>query len=127
MPIRFYEPIVCADGFEISIQAHTGVYCAPRNNEGPYTHVECGFPSESEGLIMPYIDAIDESIDPTDTVYGYVPAATVIEMLRRHGGIEIGECPLLRRAPKDGGQVVDPRVLSCEWGGVSMWHGSRTP
>jgi len=51
------DPIVCADGFEISVQASWAHYCSPRPNypkeyggaekdyAGPFTHVECGFPS----------------------------------------------------------------------------------
>jgi hypothetical protein len=38
--------IVCADGFKMSVQGNQNAYCQPRNDQGPYYQVECGFPSE---------------------------------------------------------------------------------
>ena len=32
--------VVCKDGSELSVQASWGHYCTPRDNFGPYTHVE---------------------------------------------------------------------------------------
>jgi len=40
-----YPPLVCADGAQVSLQAGYGLYSTPRDNHGPYTHVEAGFPS----------------------------------------------------------------------------------
>ena len=37
--------IVCADGFSMSVQAFSSSYCLPRQDEGPHTHMEGGFPS----------------------------------------------------------------------------------
>ena len=41
--------IVCKDGTTLSVQASEFHYCTPRDNKGPYTHVEIGFPSTIEG------------------------------------------------------------------------------
>ena len=41
---EFNPRIVCADGFSMSVQAHGGSYCTPRQAEGPHTHMEGGFP-----------------------------------------------------------------------------------
>lgn len=83
--------VICADGFEMSVQAHAGAYCKPRgNNEPKYTHVEIGFPSEKEPMIMEYCD---EPGAPLDTVYGYVPVQTVTNVIAKHGGIVEGEVP----------------------------------
>ena len=46
--------IFCNDGFSLSVQASRDHYSIPRNNEGPYTHVEVGFPSESDALLTPF-------------------------------------------------------------------------
>lgn len=82
--------VVCVDGFTMSVQADDFTYCAPRNNEGPYTAVEVGFPSEYEELI---IDWAEDDSSPTETVYGYVPIHIVSLVLAKHGGMVEGELP----------------------------------
>ena len=84
------ERVVCADGFTMSVQADDFTYCLPRNDKGPYTAVEIGFPSEYEELI---IDWAEDKASPTDTVYGYVPAHIVSLVLAKHGGMVEGEVP----------------------------------
>lgn len=79
------KPIVCVDGFTISVQAGFGMYSIPRiNGADEYTKVELGFPSEADELIMDYAEDPD---DPTETVYGYVPIEIVNELIEKHGGI----------------------------------------
>ncbi len=40
------EPsLVCKDGATVSVQASQYHYSTPRNDRGPYSHVEAGFPS----------------------------------------------------------------------------------
>ena len=82
--------VVCVDGFTMSVQADDFTYCAPQNNEGPYTAVEVGFPSEYEELI---IDWAEDDSSPTETVYGYVPVHIVSLVLAKHGGMVEGEVP----------------------------------
>lgn len=77
--------VICADGFEMSVQASEGHYCSPRDNIGPYTSVEIGYPSERVEEFMHYIDG-DENADPTQTVYGWVPLETVVQIIESHGG-----------------------------------------
>ena len=73
------------------VQAHVGAYCSPRiNNAEKYTHVEIGFPSQKEELLM---DWCEEANNPTETVYGYVPVQVVNTVLAKHGGIVEGEVP----------------------------------
>jgi hypothetical protein len=82
-------PIVCVDGFEISVQASECHYCQPREDNAPqYTHVECGFPNAEPELILEYAENPD---DPTETVYGYVPIELVEQLITLHGGIAAGE------------------------------------
>lgn len=77
--------VICKDGFNVSIQASDRHYCSPRTSEVTvYDCVELGFPSEKEDLIMDYAE---DNINPTDTVYTYVPIDVVDKMLEKHGGI----------------------------------------
>ena len=83
--------LVCADGFEMSVQAHDGAYCSPRiDNAEKYTHVEVGFPSKREPILM---DWAEEASDPMGTVYGYVPVQAVTNVIAKHGGIVEGQVP----------------------------------
>ena len=83
--------IVCADGFSMSVQAHNGAYCSPRiNNAERYEEVEIGFPSSTEPLLMEWCE---DKQDPTGTVYGYVPAQVVVNVIAKHGGMVEGEIP----------------------------------
>jgi len=87
---RMNKRVECKDGFSMSVQAHEGAYCEPRNNEGPYHHVEVGFPSEYEELLIAYAE--DRS-SATRTVYGYVPVQVVVNVLAKHGGMTDGQLP----------------------------------
>ena len=96
------EPVVCADGFKVSIQASEFNYCSPRENGHSviYTEVELGFPNREDNLIKEYVEDLskdDEDIDYTDSVYPYVPSHIVALMIASHGGIIGGECPRLGR------------------------------
>ena len=86
-----YPRVVCADGFSMSVQAHDGAYCTPReNNAKIYQEVEVGFPSAEEALLMDYCE---DKKDPTGTVYGYVPTQVVTTVIAKHGGMVEGETP----------------------------------
>ncbi len=83
--------VICADGFEMSVQAHQTAYCSPRmDNAEKYTSVEIGFPSAREPMLM---EVAEEVNDPTGTVYGYVSVQTVTNVIVKHGGIVEGEVP----------------------------------
>jgi hypothetical protein len=93
MSIKTYERIRCADGASVSIQAGRYMYCTPRNDEGPYTSVEAGYPSvPPPASWMEFMDG-DYADAPCDTVYGYVPVAFVREFIETHGGMVGGELP----------------------------------
>ena len=89
------RPIVCHDGFEMSVQASENHYSIPRQDDGPYTHVEVGFPSEKVDLLMPYAENADAD-DPTEEVYAWVPAEVVMAIVIAHDGIAFGELPDLK-------------------------------
>ena len=91
MALKRNEAVVCRDGFRMSVQAHDGAYCHPRiDNADKYTEVEIGYPSHREEILMPWAENPNE---PTETVYGYVPVATVTTVIAKHGGILRGQVP----------------------------------
>lgn len=78
--------VVCADGFNMSVQVSSNHCCTPRVNDADfYFNVEIGYPSEAEPIIMEFAEQPD---NPTETVYGYVPVALVDEVIAKHGGLK---------------------------------------
>lgn len=88
--LRFRQPIRCADGLDFSVQANSTAYCTPRTDDGPYTAVEVGFPSQRVEELMEYAEDPER---PTRTVYGWVPVEVVERIVEAHGGI-ISPCPV---------------------------------
>lgn len=72
------------------MQASEFHYATPRDNKGPYTAVEVGFPSQEEPDLMNYAE---DASKPTKTVYGYVPFKLVLAVIEKHGGMVSGELP----------------------------------
>ena len=90
--MKLNEKVVCADGFTMSVQAHDGAYCTPREDDAhQYTEVEIGYPSDREELIMDWIEMPDGG--PSDSVYPYVPVSVVTNVIAKHGGILRGQVP----------------------------------
>ena len=90
---KFFERVVCADGFSMSVQAagDWGSYCTPRTDAGPHTHMEGGFPTMIPGKELPaYAEVVK---DPCDTVYPYVPREVFEREFELHGGIVEGKLP----------------------------------
>tara|TARA_R100000664_G_scaffold33630_1_gene51312 strand:- start:4428 stop:4718 length:291 start_codon:yes stop_codon:yes gene_type:complete len=85
------DRVKCADGFSMSVQANRSAYCSPRvDNADKYDEVEVGFPSDPEPLILSYGEQTE---NPTQTVYGFVPVQTVALVIVKHGGIVSGDLP----------------------------------
>jgi len=84
------KTVVCEDGFTMSVQAGSHVYCAPRVDNATYYEVEVGYPSEMEPLLIDYAENPEK---PTNTVYGYVPVNTVYLVITKHGGMISGAVP----------------------------------
>ena len=87
----FFVPrIYCKDGFNISIQAHHGNYCASENGVREFgldwQMVEWGFPSQE-------IDGkkynAEDCDNTTETVGGYVDVDLLNGLLDEHGGINV--------------------------------------
>lgn len=73
--------IVCRDGESFSVQANRFAYCTPRADEGPYTHVEVGFPTCDMGPEW-------EEYNDGD-IFAWVPVELVQEVIDEHGGIDL--------------------------------------
>ena len=78
--------ITCVDGFVLSVQASEHTYCSPRDNDGPWTQVECML---IKGKLT--FAAWDEYEDGTGEVYGYVPVELVNREIHSHGGTGEGD------------------------------------
>jgi hypothetical protein len=99
MPRKPMNPrIYFNNGGSVSIQCNRTTYCEPRNDEGPYSEMELGFPSEGTVIpdeLMRYVDGNidDEDFSPYKSVYGYVPVSIIKMMVAANGGIKTGELP----------------------------------
>ena len=78
--------LILDDGASLSVQAGGHLYCSPRDDKGPYTKVEVGFPSETPPEA--WKEFAEEWDRPTNTVYGYVPLNMVMLYIGAHGGID---------------------------------------
>lgn len=89
--------IICKDGYSLSAQASRTHYSIPRDDVGPYTHVEIGYPED--GLGNPQRpEAFAEYQSGGDPVYAFVPLQVLIDFVDLHGGVRDGaaEQPLLQ-------------------------------
>jgi hypothetical protein len=76
------------DGHSMSIQASYGHYCNPRDDTGPYTCVEVGFPDFVPST--KFLKHAECPEHPTDTVYGWVPVEILEKEIEAHGGLVEG-------------------------------------
>lgn len=96
----------CVDGFQLSVIAGFGAYSTPHwidakprtDPEGPFTHVEVGFPSARPEPWDQWSEYAETPEESTDTVYGQVPAVMVRALVDAHGGVTrtAASRPLLR-------------------------------
>ena len=101
---RINQVVRCGDGFSMSVQASLHHYCTPRQDDGPYTHVEVGGPSELEELLLPYADGPNVVAGLRPDVYVNVPAAVVRAVLAKHGGMVAGQLPQMTPAMAAGAE-----------------------
>jgi hypothetical protein len=78
------KPVHCKSGLNMSVQASSGHYCQPRQDQGPWESVEIGFPSLKLVELMKYAESPEK---PTDTVYGWVPVQLVNKIVDENGGL----------------------------------------
>ena len=78
--------LILADGVSLSVQAGRHSYSSPRDDTGPYTKVEVGFPSETPPEA--WKEYAEEWDKPMNTVYSYIPLTMVMLYIGAHGGID---------------------------------------
>lgn len=76
--------LMMTDGFSISVMGGKYVHSYPKSTKGPYHSLELGYPSVREDMIMSYAE---EPVNPTQTIYSYVPKNIVMAVLEKHGGV----------------------------------------
>lgn len=64
----------------ISVVGGVGGYSTPKDNEGPYTHVELGMWTRGPEYLDGYAEILDEK-EGELRVYGYVPVALLGRLL----------------------------------------------
>ena len=78
--------LTCIDGFKMSVQASEFHYCSPRETGlSEYISFEVGFPNRKEELLKEFAE---EPKRLTKTVYGWVPANVIDEVIKKHGGVK---------------------------------------
>jgi len=83
---KILRRIECVDGFDVSVQAGDALYSKPREDAGPWTHVEVGYPSERPEPWDEWSKYAEEADNPMHTVYNYVPFSMVEALIALHGG-----------------------------------------
>lgn len=76
------DQLICEDGFIISVQAGGDNHCTPKNNEGPWTAVEC--------MLIKGEFKFKKAWEATNDGHGvnaYVNVALVNSEIHAHGGI----------------------------------------
>ena len=90
-------PVVCTDGFTMSVQASASHNCEPPDDEGPWTSVEVGYPNRVEPLLWPYAEGPGNWLE---TVYARVPIDLVAAVIELHGGMLGGATPHTKNPEK---------------------------
>lgn len=75
--------ITLMDGTTLSVQAGKHLYSTPREDFAEFTHVEVGFPT----FVPPkeWMEYAEDSDNPKDTVYGYIPIKMVLSYINKIG------------------------------------------
>lgn len=87
--ILFYCPKVYAnDGFNVSLQIHSGNYCSSENGYRELGHtwdkVEFGFPSHDDNEFKEYAEKPEDVCDSV----GSIPISVLETIFEKHGGID---------------------------------------
>ena len=99
---RISRPIRCHDGFVMSVQASRDHYCTPRDDVGPHSAVEVGWPNRLEERLLPYADKATTTADARPTLYVNVPVRVIHEVVAEHAGICSGQLPPTVELDEDG-------------------------
>lgn len=85
------HPVVCANGYVMSVQASHMHYSTPRKNDAEkYSEVECSlseppFPGPAWHALSSHKSG--------DNIYAYVPIQLVLDLIQENGGMRSGDMP----------------------------------
>lgn len=83
---RYIQPVVCADGTRISVQANGHrARCAPESNFGPWTAFDVLVESPRR---LPALDRYKTCDEEAEVVYSYLPVELVRALIEAHGGTQ---------------------------------------
>ena len=104
--------VKCNDGFAMSVQASSEHACTPRNDTGPYTAVEVGYPNEMDPLLMPYCDALSKDAEFVPPLYVNVPTRVIRAVVHAHAGLrdDSEALPPLIERDEDGYEWAAPAI-----------------
>jgi len=83
----------CYDGFTMTVQASRDHHCEPKDDQGPYTHVEVRYPNRLEELLLPFCDKVSTVAGVRPTLYVRVPSHIIDAVVSKHAGICSGRLP----------------------------------
>lgn len=91
---KIRESIKCSNGLQLSVQASENHYCTPRNNEGPYTHVEVySYDLKIPNWKNPIHGYHRLTGIPEHVTYYNVPVQQLLDLVYASGGIVLGNLP----------------------------------
>lgn len=80
-----FPHVICADGFEMSVQGHCGAYSRPQDDFAEhYSHVEI----MAHEHIPEFDDASCDTCRPEYWLWRYVPVDIVCKVIEKHGGLK---------------------------------------
>jgi hypothetical protein len=83
--------IICNNGSNLSVQANEHAYCSPRDNNGPWTEVEVGFPDmiKIPDSWREYAEMAHEDRDwRKEDIFAYIPLTLVEAAIEENEGID---------------------------------------
>ena len=93
---KISEYITCKNGLVLSIQCSQNHHCKPKNDDGPYTHVEvCSFDIKIPDWPEPICEYDRRTGRPILATYYNVPSQALLNLIYNMKGIVKGELPKL--------------------------------
>lgn len=77
-------PLKLRDGHSFRVQVGETSYCMPKDNQGPWLTVQLSEVSFTDHSVL--LTMADDPSSYETSLYSYVPASLVMEVMRNHGG-----------------------------------------
>jgi len=81
----FFKPLILENGDALSVQANRGAYCKPRDDLGPYDHIEVGVFFRGNRMPRSWQRYCEGPPDEHNLrVFAYIPVELVREHIMKH-------------------------------------------